>query len=56
MDDRETLELLQAMVRAQSHPAIPRQEEGTALRPSGLPPDVTASRASSSRSARDGRT
>ena len=31
MDDRETLELLQSMVRAQSHPAIPRQEEGTAL-------------------------
>jgi len=31
MNDRETLELLQAMVRAQSHPAILRQEEGTAL-------------------------
>jgi len=31
MDDRETLELLQSMVRAQSHPAVPRQEEGVAL-------------------------
>jgi len=31
MNDRETLELLQAMVRAQSHPSIARQEEGTVL-------------------------
>lgn len=30
MDDREILELLQAMVRAPSHPGIPRQEEATA--------------------------
>jgi len=31
MDDRAILELLQAMVRAPSHPGIPRQEEGTAM-------------------------
>jgi acetylornithine deacetylase/succinyl-diaminopimelate desuccinylase len=31
MDDREVLDLLQAMVRAPSHPAVPRQEEGTVL-------------------------
>lgn len=30
MDDRETLELLQAMVRAPSHPGVERQEEATA--------------------------
>jgi succinyl-diaminopimelate desuccinylase len=30
MDDREILELLQAMVRAPSHPGVPRQEEGAA--------------------------
>jgi acetylornithine deacetylase/succinyl-diaminopimelate desuccinylase family protein len=30
MDDREILELLQAMVRAPSHPGVPRQEEAAA--------------------------
>lgn len=30
MDDREILELLRAMVRAPSHPGVPRQEEATA--------------------------
>jgi len=30
MDDRGILELLQAMVRAPSHPGVPRQEEATA--------------------------
>jgi acetylornithine deacetylase/succinyl-diaminopimelate desuccinylase family protein len=50
MDDRETLELLRAMVRAQSHPAVPRQEEGTAraleayLGKHGIPCDLTAVR------------
>ena len=31
MDDQEILDLLQAMVRAPSHPPVPRQEEATVL-------------------------
>jgi len=43
MDDRETLELLRAMVKAPSYPGVPRQEEATArvldayLRRHGIP-------------------
>ena len=31
MDDHGIIDLLRAMVRAPSHPGVPRQEEGTVL-------------------------
>jgi acetylornithine deacetylase/succinyl-diaminopimelate desuccinylase len=46
MDDRGILELLQAMVKAPSHPGVPRQEEGAAraldayLRKHGIPSEL----------------
>jgi acetylornithine deacetylase/succinyl-diaminopimelate desuccinylase family protein len=46
MDDQGTLDLLRAMVRAPSHPGVPRQEEATALaldahlRRRGIPCDL----------------
>jgi len=47
MDDREVLELLRAMVRAPSHPGVPRQEEAAVraleafLRERDIPPTLT---------------
>jgi acetylornithine deacetylase/succinyl-diaminopimelate desuccinylase family protein len=51
MDDREILELLRAMVRAPSHPGVPRQEEDSAraldafLRAHGIPSGLVEVRA-----------
>ena len=50
MDDRGILELLRTMVRAPSHPGVPRQEEGVALaleahlRRSGIRSDLVEGR------------